>query len=153
MRVAHSSTAFFSFVADHAESFNDVIEAGLRAVNQEPMMNKRVSTIRTVNLGYEQMLVIDAGDGTRVRVLHGATWLTGEGEPDDLVLGAGQDRQLHRGRTVIEALQPATVELTEPGPLRRWPLAWRRISLGLRRLSTRLQLGAAGGTEPQGCSG
>ncbi len=117
-------------------------------------MYKRMPTIRTVNLGYEQMLVIDAGDGTRMRVLHGATWLTGEGEPDDLVLSAGQDRQLRRGRAVIEALQPASVELIEPagpGPLRRWQLAWRRIGQGLRRQSTRLQLGAAVGSEPQGC--
>jgi len=117
-------------------------------------MNKRMPTVKTINLGYEQMLVIDAGDDSRLRVLHGATWLTGEGELDDVVLGAGQERALRQGRSVAQALGPASVELREPatpGALRALRQAWRHVARGLRRLATRWQLGASDTTAPQSC--
>lgn len=118
-------------------------------------MNKRMATVKTINLGYEQMLVIDAGDGSRLRVLHGATWLTGEGELDDVVLGAGQERTLRQGRSVVQALAPASVELTRPptsGALRGLRQVWRQLVRGLRRLATRWQLGAGDAAALQHCS-
>ena len=54
-------------------------------------MNTPTETIRTIDLGYEQMLIFDGGRGARMRVLYGAAWLTGEGDPVDAIVGAGSE--------------------------------------------------------------
>ena len=46
-------------------------------------METQAMTVRTIDLGYEQVLLIDTGPGTRIRVLYGAMWLTEEGCADD----------------------------------------------------------------------
>ncbi len=96
--------------------------------------------IRTIDLGFEQMMVFDGGRGERVRVLVGATWLTQEGEAADALLEPGAELALHHdGRALIQALQPARVQiLGEPGPARSLARALLRRA---RRWVVRLQLG------------
>jgi len=110
----------------------------------EITMTSRTETIRTVDLGYEQMFVFDGGRDTRVRVLFGATWLTEEGTPGDAFARAGDEVTLHGGRTVIEGIGPARVQIASarPGLLRR---AGHWLRLAMRRTrwhAGRLQLGA-----------
>jgi len=95
--------------------------------------------IRTIDLGYEQMMVFDGGRGERVRVLFGATWLTQEGEPVDAVLNPGAELVLHDGRTLIQALEPARVQILS-GPEHGRSLA-RALLRRVRRWVSRLQLG------------
>ena len=107
---------------------------------------REVQTIRTVDLGYEQMLVFDGGPQARVRVLYGATWLTEEGRAEDAIVGAGEEVALHGGRALIERLAPTRVQIVEP---QRRGLAWRtggwlrRAARGARQQIGRFQLGAA----------
>jgi hypothetical protein len=102
-------------------------------------MNRKPEIIRTIDLGYEQMWVFDGGPHARMRVLYGATWLTGEGDGADSVVGAGSERALRPGRSLIEALVPSRVQIVERAGrgsalLRRW---WRAA----RRTVTRQQFG------------
>lgn len=100
-------------------------------------------TIRTIDLGYDQLLILDGGRDGRVRVLFGATWLTEEGEAGDAVLRGGTELPLHGGRTVIQGLEPTRLEVVERG--RRGngrPAAWmRQLWGGVRRAILRLQMG------------
>jgi hypothetical protein len=103
------------------------------------MKAARANRIRTIDLGHEQLMILDDGRGERVRVLHGATWLTQEGEAGDTVLRPGADRGLRDGRTLIEALEPTRLQiLSGPGSGRRRaePL-WRHV----QRWVSRLQFG------------
>jgi hypothetical protein len=110
----------------------------------------RRSTIRvtTIDLGYEQLLLLEAAAGTRVRVLYGAMWLTEEGMDGDAVVRGGNDALLRSGgRTLIEALSPGRVQLIEhtpasglAGSLRA---ALRALARGIRGLRVRSQLGPA----------
>lgn len=73
------------------------------------------ATSRTVDLGYDQLLVIEARAGTRVRVLYGNLWLTEEGTAQDVFAGSGAEVTLKaRGRAVIEGLGAARVQVIEP---------------------------------------
>jgi hypothetical protein len=105
-------------------------------------MRSTTDVIRTIDLGYEQMWVFDGGPQARVRVLYGATWLTGEGDGADTIVGAGSERALRPGRSLIEALVPSRVQIVERAGhgsalLRR---AWRVV----RRFVTRQQFGPVG---------
>ena len=113
-------------------------------------MSGTMQTIRTVDLGYEQMFIFDGGPQTRVRVLYGTTWLTEEGQPGDSVVGAGDEVPLHGGRALVEALRPARIEIVEtPATLRRG--GWlRQLARSARQLVERLQLGARAAAEPHG---
>lgn len=72
-------------------------------------------TTRTVDLGYEQMLVLEGRPGTEVKVLYGGVWLTEEGWPDDLFAFTGEGVALRsRRRALIEALGPTRVEIVRP---------------------------------------
>ena len=108
-------------------------------------MNDRAETVRTIDLGYEQMLVIDGGPGSRVRVLYGATWLTEEGEPGDAIVGGGDEVALRGGRTLIEALAPTRLQILEArsGAAARAGRWLRRAAHEARQRLDRLQLGAA----------
>ena len=86
-------------------------------------MNHSTPTIRTIDLGYEQLLVFEGGPDTRVRVLHGATWLTQEGAAGDEILQRGSDVAVRSGRALIEGLQPARVQIV------------RRVEAGTARLA------------------
>lgn len=101
-------------------------------------------TIRTIDLGHEQMLIFEAGHQARVRVLYGATWLTEEGRSGDEVVRAGDELALHGGRALIEGLGPARVQIVEPGGhcMAQRTGDWlRRMARGARRRLDRLQLG------------
>ncbi|MCU0937803.1 MAG: DUF2917 domain-containing protein [Burkholderiaceae bacterium] len=76
-----------------------------------------------MDLGYDQLLVLQSQPGTRVRVLYGHLWLTEEGRGQDVFAGSGAELALKaRGRTVIEGLDRARVEIIEPAATKR--LAW-----------------------------
>jgi hypothetical protein len=112
----------------------------------EKHMKHRTEIIRTIDLDHEQMWVFDGGPNARIRVLHGATWLTGEGQADDTILHRGSERALHPGRTLIEGLMPSRVQIverTERGgvSMRQW---WRSV----QRFVTRQQFGAIA-SQPQ----
>jgi hypothetical protein len=99
--------------------------------------------IRTIDLGHDQVLIVEAGHGGRVQVLSGSAWLTAEGETSDNFLCAGGELPLRRGRTVIEGLVPGRVRITEPAArATAWQAAWwGPLWRGFRRQVARLQLG------------
>jgi hypothetical protein len=110
----------------------------------EKAMADASETIRTIDLGYEQMWVFDGGRDARVRVLYGAAWLTEEGEPGDAIARAGDEVALHGGRAVIEAIGPARVQIVSvrPGVLRRAGRWLQQAARRARQQAGRLQLGA-----------
>jgi hypothetical protein len=107
-----------------------------------PDMTPVTQDIRTIDLGYDQLMVLDGGRGERVRVLFGATWLTQEDEAGDAILHAGSELALQGGRTLIEALEPTRVQIVRAAgssrsPAQRLQALWGRA----QRQVTRLQLG------------
>ena len=117
-------------------------------------MRTKPTTVRTIDLGYEQVLLIDGGPGTRIRVLYGAMWLTEEGVADDAFARAGDEVALRgHGTAVIEAIGAGRVQVHTPlvgGRLAR-ALAWlgREPAAALRRWRSAMQFGpAAAGLEP-----
>ena len=102
----------------------------------------RTETVRTIDLGYKQMMLFDSGRGSRVRVLYGAAWLTEAGDGGDRILRTGDELELRgSGPGLIEALQFSRVQITSPGSdgwLRR---IVRRLKSGLQAQRTRAQLG------------
>jgi hypothetical protein len=73
------------------------------------------ATSRTVDLGYEQLLVLESRPGVRVRVLYGNLWLTEEGSAQDHFAGSGAEVTLKsRGRAVIEGLGMVRLQVIEP---------------------------------------
>jgi hypothetical protein len=90
------------------------------------------TTVRTVDLGYEQLLMLDGRPGTRVKVLYGGVWLTEEGSPQDVFAGSGEEVAVRsRGLSVIEGLGLARVQVIEP--VRR---SWRQaLTAGARALT------------------
>jgi hypothetical protein len=79
------------------------------------------ATLRTVDLGYEQMLILEGRPGTRVHVLFGGVWLTEEGRPEDVFARSGQVIALRaRKRALIEGLGPTRIEVVEPARTRPW---------------------------------
>ncbi len=102
-------------------------------------MKAAASRIRTIDLGYEQMMIFDDGRGERVRVLYGATWLTQEGDGQDTVLRPGAERALGDGRTLVAALEPTRLQvLGGAGQRRPW---LRTLYQRVWRWARRLQLG------------
>src|SRR4029453_2725031 len=67
---------------------------------------------RTVDLGYEQMLILESRPRTRIKVIYGGVWLTEEGLPDDVFASSGDapDRA-HRAGIVHRDLKPGNVML------------------------------------------
>lgn len=103
-------------------------------------MNDTPMLLQTIDLGYDQLLVLNDRRGARVRVLYGGVWLTEEGEPRDrFLLGGDAARVGHDGATVIEALAPTRLELLAAPP----PLAPAWLRRGWQALR-----GALGFTAP-----
>jgi Protein of unknown function (DUF2917) len=102
----------------------------------EQDMKTAATRIRTIDLGYEQMMIFDDGRGERVLVLYGATWLTQEGQAGDAVLRPGEERALGDGRSLIEALEPSRLQiLSEPAHGRSLVRGLlRRVRRGISRL-------------------
>ncbi len=109
-------------------------------------MSREPMTVRTIDLGYEQMLMFESHPGAKVRVLYGSVWLTEEGLPDDSIAGSGEEVALRaRGAALLESLAPARVEIVErvwraPRPWRRLIEAAAALARGVQRWRTRLQL-------------
>lgn len=73
------------------------------------------TTSRTVDLGYEQLLMLEGRPGTRVKVIYGGIWLTEEGHSQDRFATSGDEvAVLSRRRAVIEGLGATRIELVEP---------------------------------------
>jgi hypothetical protein len=70
---------------------------------------------RTVDLGYEQMLVLESHQRTRIKVIYGGVWLTEEREARDVFASGGEEISLKsRGLAVVEGLGRARVQVMEP---------------------------------------
>lgn len=105
------------------------------------------TTARTVDLGYDQLLVLEARPGARVRVLYGNLWLTEEGSAQDVFAASGDEVALRsRGRAVVEGLGLARVQLIEPTPATLALVGWLRgrVWPALQTMARRLR--AAGRT-------
>ena len=83
-------------------------------------------TVRTVTLDPQRLLVITKRPGTRIKVLSGRVWMTEEGQTGDQFAAAGEElRTLQRGRSVVEALGSARVQVIEPaGSVARRVAGW-----------------------------
>ena len=103
-------------------------------------------TTRTVDLGYDQMLVLESKPGVRVRVLCGNMWLTEEGSAQDVFAGSGAEVALRmRGRAIVEPMGMARVMVIEPGPRaavrrmqRRLAQHWSTVARQVRGAAERL---------------
>ena len=102
-------------------------------------MKGSMQRIRTIDLVPHQMLVIEGARAGQVRVLAGSAWLTCEDEAGDSVVQAGVEVALAGGRTLIEALGPARLQVAE-APL-PWRAVWQQLRRGLRRHAARWQFG------------
>ena len=96
------------------------------------------SPIRTIDLVNEQLMALEGGPGERVHVICGVAWLTQEGELGDALLQAGTEMPLRAGRTLIQALGPARLQILGAA---RSPGAWLRLVRRWRQWVLRLQLG------------
>jgi hypothetical protein len=154
MRLTHASTANISFVAQADWASNDAIDAAsMRQSNGRAKMKATPETARTIDLGYEQMLVLDGGRGQQVRVIYGGAWLTEEGLPNDAILRAGEQVALRgRGKALLEGLAPSRVQILESAPgnaLRRAVQFVQYVVDGTRRIFERLPPARAA-AEPNG---
>lgn len=109
-------------------------------------MDGITTTVRTIDLGYEQILLLEGALGTRVRVLYGAMWLTEEGAPGDRFAGAGDEIALHApGRALLEAVGAGRVEVHTPVARNRiarvLAKCTRAITASARRWRAATQLG------------
>ena len=102
-------------------------------------MKGSMQRVRTIDLVPHQMLVIEGARAGRVRMLAGAAWLTHENEAGDSVVQAGAEVALAGGRTLIEALGPARLQVDEARL--QWRAVWQQLRRGLRRHAARWQLG------------
>jgi hypothetical protein len=105
--------------------------------------------VRTVDLGYEQLLVLESQRGAVIRVLQGGVWLTQEGLARDIFAERGAELQLEgEGRVVVEGLGAARVQLidaTSFSATREWlKTAVQKFTVALRSIRARGQLGRAG---------
>jgi hypothetical protein len=104
--------------------------------------------VRTVDLGYEQLLVLESQRGAVIRVLHGGVWLTQEGLARDIFAERGAELPLDGdGRVVVEGLGAARVQLIDGAyfsSTRKWlQAAGHRLAIALRSFRERGQLGRA----------
>jgi hypothetical protein len=92
-------------------------------------MNWTIATTRTIDLGYEQLLTFEGRPGTRIRVLYGAMWLTEEGDLRDVFARCGDEVTLSSsGRSVVEGIGPARVQVIEPQRPSRLAAVGRRLA-------------------------
>ncbi len=97
---------------------------------------------RTVDLGYEQMLLVESHPRTRIKVIYGGIWLTEEGLTQDVFASSGEEVALKsHGLAVVEGLGYARVQVLEaPSSLRRWIGAARSALYGVVTWIRSLQL-------------
>jgi hypothetical protein len=84
----------------------------------------------SVNLDRDQLIAVRDGKGARVTCLAGSLWVTQEDAGEDLVLEAGRSAVIeHPGLTLIMALGPASVRVSDPATRSRF---WDRVAGWLR---------------------
>jgi hypothetical protein len=85
-------------------------------------MDSGPTLTRTVDLGYEQMLLVESHPRTRIKVIYGGIWLTEEGRTQDVFASSGDEVTLKsHGLAVVEGLGYARVQVLEaPALLSRW---------------------------------
>ncbi len=84
--------------------------------------------VRTIDLGYEQMLLLESRPQTRVKVIYGGVWLTEEGLQQDVFAASGDEVALKsRGLAVVEGLGYARVQVMEA------PAGWQAVRAAARR--------------------
>ena len=103
-------------------------------------MNWSATVVRTVDLGYEQLLLLESRPRTRIKVIYGGIWLTEQNRPDDVFASSGDEVALRsHGLAVVEGLGYARVQVAEsPGG---WGLAaaWlRQAQLALSGVTNRV---------------
>lgn len=90
-------------------------------------------TVRTVDLGYEQMLLLESRPRTRVKVIYGGIWLTEEGLAQDVFAASGEEVALKsRGLAVVEGLGYARVQVMES------PSGWSKVGAVWQRAAVEL---------------
>lgn len=99
-------------------------------------MSWSATVVRTVDLGYEQLLLLESRPRTRIKVIYGGIWLTEQDRPDDVFATSGEEVALKsRGLAVVEGMGYARVQVAEaPGP-------WGMVATWLRQ--ARLALSGA----------
>ena len=108
--------------------------------------------VRTVDLGYDQMLLLESHPRMRVKVLFGGVWLTEEGMRQDVFASSGEEVALKsRGLAVVEGLGVARVQVLQEATFvtlgSRLGAALDRIAATAKRVTryvrTRWQLGVS----------
>jgi DUF2917 family protein len=82
-----------------------------------------------IALGIEESVRIKPSHGTRISCLSGVIWLTREGDPRDYFLTHGDCIELEPGVTMLTALEPTVLSISEHDGL-SWP---RRLVAALHR--------------------
>jgi hypothetical protein len=110
-------------------------------------MDWTTQRVTTIDLGYEQMWLVESPARTKVRVLYGGVWLTEEGSARDAMLASGDEVALHaRGLSVIEGLGAARIQVVEESTRGQKLVAWlqrlaARATAAFARQRQRAQLG------------
>jgi hypothetical protein len=86
-----------------------------------------------------ELLALRGRRGVRIESRRGAIWVTQDGDPNDVVLDAGQACVLERDAPVlIQALDPAWVAVersADDDPAAIWQRLWQRLGAALGRVS------------------
>ena len=69
-----------------------------------------------ITLQRERSLHLSPRFARRLACHSGVLWLTREGDPRDIFLGAGDVVEIGRGHTIVTALEPSTVTLHRSPP-------------------------------------
>lgn len=103
--------------------------------------------VRTVDLDYEQFLMLESHPRQRIKVIYGGVWLTEEGVLQDAWLGNGDEVALKtRGMALLEGIGASRIQLLEdvrqPGLVARMLSSlFKQLRRTVRVLRVRLQLG------------
>ena len=67
----------------------------------------------TLEMG--EVLSLDDAEGVRIQARTGTVWVTEEDDVEDHIIGPGDDLVIAKpGRTVVQALAPASISIREP---------------------------------------
>ena len=84
-----------------------------------------------------QLLALRGRRGVRIESRRGAVWVTQDGDPNDVVLDAGQSHVLERDAPVlIQALDPAWVSVQggADASAAPWRRLWQRLGAAVGRV-------------------
>jgi hypothetical protein len=118
-------------------SWNTSLELAMKAEHE---------TAHTINLDRDQLLVLDGGPNGRMRMLHGAAWLTADGE----VRPANEPQAGPAARSIPPETAPSTAidrlavhaVLALDRAIARLTAGWAQGQTAWRRQVIRLQFGA-----------